>query len=211
MLSIFASFQRLSPFALARFTLMRSCAPFSLVAEPFMQFTVVLDGDAVEEAGVDELLQIHTVEAVLTKGVVAGLSSGPFPRETDLLRRPKILDPGHQQSMQRARRVDADKVGIPLNHGVDPSVRLSAGFGGLACRSRGQVFLSVPLASNRAGEVGQHGDDERTNHISLLCDLFDDDPDHWSASHAARWVACHGVGSHPVPVALVGECSIPVV
>jgi hypothetical protein len=21
---------------------------------------------------------------------------------------------------------------------------------------------------------------------------------------------CHGVGSHPVPVALVGECSIPV-
>ena len=32
-----------------------------------------------------------------------------------------------------------------------------------------------------------------------------------SASHAARCVACHGVRSHPVPVALVGECSIPVV
>ena len=31
------------------------------------------------------------------------------------------------------------------------------------------------------------------------------------ASHAARRVACHGVRSHPVPVALVGECSIPVV
>jgi cytochrome c553 len=31
------------------------------------------------------------------------------------------------------------------------------------------------------------------------------------ASHAARCVACHGVRSHPVPVALVGECSIPVV
>jgi mono/diheme cytochrome c family protein len=29
--------------------------------------------------------------------------------------------------------------------------------------------------------------------------------------HAARCVACHGVRSHPVPVALVGECSIPVV
>ena len=28
---------------------------------------------------------------------------------------------------------------------------------------------------------------------------------------AARCVACHGVRSHPVPVALVGECSIPVV
>ena len=32
-----------------------------------------------------------------------------------------------------------------------------------------------------------------------------------SASRAARCVACHGVRSHPVPVALVGECSIPVV
>jgi len=32
-----------------------------------------------------------------------------------------------------------------------------------------------------------------------------------SASHAARCVACHGVRSHPVPVALVGECSMPVV
>ena len=32
-----------------------------------------------------------------------------------------------------------------------------------------------------------------------------------NASHAARCVACHGVRSHPVPVALVGECSIPVV
>jgi hypothetical protein len=30
-------------------------------------------------------------------------------------------------------------------------------------------------------------------------------------AHAARGVACHGVRSHPVPVALVGECSIPVV
>ena len=32
-----------------------------------------------------------------------------------------------------------------------------------------------------------------------------------NASQATRCVACHGVGSHPVPVALVGECSIPVV
>ena len=32
-----------------------------------------------------------------------------------------------------------------------------------------------------------------------------------NASHAARCVACHGVRSHPVPVALVGECSVPVV
>ena len=35
--------------------------------------------------------------------------------------------------------------------------------------------------------------------------------DRLSASHAARCVACHGVRSHPVPVALVGECSMPVV
>jgi mono/diheme cytochrome c family protein len=33
----------------------------------------------------------------------------------------------------------------------------------------------------------------------------------FSASHAARCVACHGVRSHPVPVAFVGECSMPVV
>jgi len=32
-----------------------------------------------------------------------------------------------------------------------------------------------------------------------------------SASHAARCTARHGVRSHAVPVALVGECSIPVV
>src|SRR5215831_5667069 len=32
-----------------------------------------------------------------------------------------------------------------------------------------------------------------------------------SASQAARCVARHGVFSHPVPVALTGECSIPVV
>jgi hypothetical protein len=32
-----------------------------------------------------------------------------------------------------------------------------------------------------------------------------------SASHTTRCVACHGVGSHAVPVALVGEWSIPVV
>jgi hypothetical protein len=32
-----------------------------------------------------------------------------------------------------------------------------------------------------------------------------------NASHAARCMACHGVRSQPVPVALVGECSIPVV
>jgi len=32
----------------------------------------------------------------------------------------------------------------------------------------------------------------------------------FNASHAARCVACQGVCSHPVPVALVGECSMPV-
>jgi hypothetical protein len=33
----------------------------------------------------------------------------------------------------------------------------------------------------------------------------------FSASQAARWVARHGVRSQPVPVAQVGECSVPVV
>ena len=32
----------------------------------------------------------------------------------------------------------------------------------------------------------------------------------FKASHAALWTACHGVRSHPVPVALVGECFMPV-
>jgi mono/diheme cytochrome c family protein len=32
-----------------------------------------------------------------------------------------------------------------------------------------------------------------------------------TAPHAARCAACHGVRSHPAPVALVGECPIPVV
>jgi mono/diheme cytochrome c family protein len=32
-----------------------------------------------------------------------------------------------------------------------------------------------------------------------------------NASHAARCVECHGVRSHPVPIALVGECSSRVV
>jgi hypothetical protein len=32
-----------------------------------------------------------------------------------------------------------------------------------------------------------------------------------ATSHAARCVARHSVRSQPVPVALVGECSIPVV
>ena len=36
-------------------------------------------------------------------------------------------------------------------------------------------------------------------------------PSRFTASHAARCVACHGVRSHAVHVALVGECSIPVV
>jgi hypothetical protein len=32
----------------------------------------------------------------------------------------------------------------------------------------------------------------------------------FNASHAARCVACQGVRSHAVPVALVGECAKPV-
>ena len=33
----------------------------------------------------------------------------------------------------------------------------------------------------------------------------------FNTSHAALCTACHGVRSQPVPFALVGECSIPVV
>ena len=62
-------------------------------------------------------------------------------------------------------------------------------------------------AHRRAGSwcirPGQSGSEDPLHRITS-CDFV-------SGSHAARCVACHGVGSHPVPVALVGECSIPVV
>src|SRR5205823_5320322 len=41
--------------------------------------------------------------------------------------------------------------------------------------------------------------------------LHGQSPPFRNASHAARCVACQGVRSQPVPVALVGECSVPVV
>src|SRR5215470_19526221 len=45
----------------------------------------------------------------------------------------------------------------------------------------------------------------------MAADLNYGRPVRSSASHAARWTACHGVRLNPVPVALVGECSMPVV
>jgi Domain of unknown function (DUF6538)/Phage integrase SAM-like domain len=52
--------------------------------------------------------------------------------------------------------------------------------------------------------LAYHGDHPSSRH-RLVSSAF------VNASHAARCVACHGVRSHPVPVALVGECSMPVV
>src|SRR5262245_35543994 len=43
---------------------------FLLLAEPFEQFAIVLQGHAVEDARVDERLQVHTSERVLVKRVV---------------------------------------------------------------------------------------------------------------------------------------------
>ena len=51
--------------------------------------------------------------------------------------------------------------------------------------------------------ASNHGDHPSSRH-RLVSSVF------FNASHAARCVACHGARSHPVPVALVGECSTPI-
>ena len=67
-------------------------------------------------------------------------------------------------------------------------------------RSRAPVAMPFQRLSPRAarGLGGERDDHDVTSRMVR-------------ASHAARCVARHGVRSHPVPVALVGECSIPVV
>jgi hypothetical protein len=65
----------------------------------------------------------------------------------------------------------------------------------------------------RLGEVSRDSSTLlRTGGLGLALEA-DFGPSHRDlpASHAARCVACHGVRSHAVPVALVAECSMPVV
>jgi len=65
-----------------------------------------------------------------------------------------------------------------------------------------QQALKKPTIE-RVIHLGTRGDPRQAENEKGLSSFL-------SASHAARYIACHGVGSHPVPVALVGECSIPV-
>ena len=70
---------------------------------------------------------------------------------------------------------------------------------------------ALPACANSAADDAADRQEDRTS----PCVLSEEIPQRLrssaflSASHAARCVACHGVRSHPVPVALVGECSIP--
>jgi len=68
---------------------------------------------------------------------------------------------------------------------------------GEACFQHGALLVGVVVRVRRA--VSQQFSSRQS-----VSELF-------SPSHAARCVACHGVRSHAVPVALVGECSMPVV
>ena len=55
------------------------CAAASLLAKPLEYFAVVLDGDVVEDASVDELLQIQSI-GVWAKRIDASHRGRPLPR-----------------------------------------------------------------------------------------------------------------------------------
>jgi hypothetical protein len=71
--------------------------------------------------------------------------------------------------------------------------------------SQGRRQATGQLAAVGQAEDGRHHErdaDGAEFHFMLVRQMV---------FHAARCVACHGVRSRAVPVALVGECSIPVV
>src|SRR5262245_10221001 len=77
----------------------------------------------------------------------------------------------------------------------------------------GKPFLLRQSRAKCHRRVRQGGQTEGSQSQSLISPNSPDRRLHrivHNAAHAARCVACQGGGSHPVPVALVGECSIPV-
>jgi hypothetical protein len=68
-----------------------------------------------------------------------------------------------------------------------------------------KLLIGGPSGHHRLADLAAPSWAEFSLIHEVLLSVFD------SASHAARYVACHGVRSDAVPVALVGECSIPVV
>jgi hypothetical protein len=124
-------------------------SPTPLLIEPLEKFSLVLHGHAVEDARFDELLQVHAVQRVLAQWVVACLGGGPFPGQTYLVRRPKVLDACRKQAVQRAGLVGAEEKRVSLDDPVDSVICV------VFSRSS-SVLLSIPLAAPHAREVGQH-------------------------------------------------------
>ena len=84
-----------------------------------------------------------------------------------------------------------------------------------SCHTRSGTFSSCASVEPNAVGASASTQSNGSQFQSFICANLPNLGSHFSAlfnaSHAARCVARHGVRSHPVPVALVGECSIPVV
>lgn len=126
------------------------------LAVPCEQLPIVLDELVIEVARVHELLEVHTAERILTKGIDARLRGGPLPRQSDLVSRSKVLDARDEQAVQRTGLVGANQTRIPLDDPIDPVICVVFG------RS-GPVLLSIPLAAPHAREVGQHRENHSTD------------------------------------------------
>jgi hypothetical protein len=89
----------------------------------------------------------------------------------------------------------------PRNAGLTPA---------RSCRS---VRAQVQRAASQEADDASDRQEDRTSPCVLSEEISQRlrQSAFFNASHAARCVASHGVGSHAVPIALVGECSIPVV
>ena len=116
----------------------------SPLAKPFEYCLVVLDGDVVEDASVDELLQIQSI-GVWAKRIDASHRGSPLPRQPYLVRRPKILDACDEQAVQCTGLVGANEKRVPLDNPVDSVIRVV--FGG-----NSQVLRSIPLAAPHAAK-----------------------------------------------------------
>jgi hypothetical protein len=132
------------------------------------------------------------------RGNVGGQDRAGRPNPSG--RREGLL-PGASSYVEHAiANADPGQVQHPLGQRRED---LRAGHAG-AAPSRGRLNRSVRSSGLILDAAsGCHGSVPRL--LRLIGNI------NFNVSHAARCVACHGVRSHPVPVALVGECSIPVV
>src|SRR5262249_8368730 len=99
-----------------------------------------------------------------------------------------LADGGRSQESSASLIVRA-----PINHGAARTRHPDA----VAVDRGVELALSLMLLEEGVERGQQH-------HASLVDSTF-------NASHSARCAACHGVRSQAVPIALVGECSMPVV